>query len=161
MTRDNKGRIVNREKQVSNLTAHNKIKDSKLENLKTTQTNLEAKLERYEKKVGELNLEVQEQKLRIESHQEQISNTNALITDQTKEMEELKSNPPSISQEQIDDRVQDALTQHHLENFWQRKLEKTQNQLGFKNIRKTSATANLHPRQIFLDHILTPMNIDH
>ena len=77
-------------------------------------------------------MEVQEQKLKIENQQVQLFNTNSLITDQTKELEEIRTNPPSITQEQIDDSVQEALTRHQLENFWQRKLDETQNQLVFK-----------------------------
>ena len=103
---------------------------------------METRIESYEKEVGELKSEIREHKLKMENQQSQIDNANALIVNQTKEMEDLRTNPPEITQEQIDERVQEALTQHQLENFWQRKLDETQNQLVFKNLKKTLPQLN-------------------
>ena len=115
---------------------------------------METKIEGYKKEVEDLKATVEEQR-------KQIDETNGLFIDQAKEIANLTTNPPDISQELIDSKVQEALTQHQLENFWQRKLDETQTQLVFKNLKKTPATAQLHPRQIFQDYILTPMNLDH
>ena len=46
VTEDNKNRIVNLEKKVSNLTTHNETKNLEIEKLKAVHSDLEAKVER-------------------------------------------------------------------------------------------------------------------
>ena len=46
---------------------------------------------------------------------------------------------------------------HNIKAHWQHKLDKTQYELVFKNLRKTAATTHQHPRGIFTDNVLNPM----
>ena len=158
-TERNRKKIDELETKITTLTDKGKKADLEILDLTKTQSELE-ELWRHKERMEELETQVNDKKVRIDSQQAEIADTNSLITDQAKEIDEIRQNPSSITQEQIEEKVQEALTQHQLENVWQRKLDETQNQLVFKNLRKNPNTANLHPRQIFIDNILTPMRLN-
>ena len=52
------------------------------------------------------------------TQQKEINENNAFLVEHLKEFQELKENPPKISQAMIDAQVNEALHQHNLENFW-------------------------------------------
>merc|ERR1712081_40913 len=56
--------------------------------------------------------------------------------------------------------VQAHINTLNTQQFWQRELDRSANQLVFKNLRKTPNTTNMHPREVFIANILEPMNLN-
>ena len=56
--------------------------------------------------------------------------------------------------------MQEHINILNTQQFWQRELDKSANQLVFKNLKKTPITTNTHPKDIFISNILTPMSLN-
>merc|ERR1711942_147110 len=82
------------------------------------------------------------------------------ISTQNETINTLSTEQTTTSAEAIQEQVQSHIDVLNTQQYWQRELDKSANQLVFKNLEKTSHTLNLHPRQIFINHILGPMNIN-
>ena len=78
------------------------------------------------------------------------------VVTQSEQIETLYNEPPNKPPETIQQHTNTLNTQQ----FWQGELDKSVNQLVFKNLRKTSNTTNMHPKKIFIDNILAPMNLN-
>merc|ERR1711954_449858 len=82
------------------------------------------------------------------------------VETQSEQIETLYNEPPNKSPKTIQQQVQEHTNTLNTQQFWQRELDKSVNQLVFKNLRKTSNTTNMHPKKIFIDNILAPMNLN-
>merc|ERR1711954_339228 len=82
------------------------------------------------------------------------------VATQSKQIETLYNDPPNMSAETIQQQVQEHTNTFNTQQFWQRELDRSANQLVFKNLRKTPNTTNVHPREIFIANILAPMNLN-
>merc|ERR1711954_377616 len=82
------------------------------------------------------------------------------VTAQNDTKNTINSEQTANSAEAIQEQVQAHIDTLNAKQYWQRELDKSANQLVFKNLEKTPHTSNLHPRQIFINHILNPMNIN-
>merc|ERR1711954_59920 len=82
------------------------------------------------------------------------------VVTQSEQIETLYNEPPNKSPETIQQQVQEHTNTLNTQQFWQGELEKSVNQVVFKNLRKTSNTTNMHPKKIFIDNILAPMNLN-
>ena len=82
------------------------------------------------------------------------------VVTQSEQIETLYNEPPNKSPETIQQQVQEHTNTLNTQQFWQGELDKSVNQLVFKNLRKTSNTTNMHPKKIFIDNILAPMNLN-
>merc|ERR1712112_36421 len=78
------------------------------------------------------------------------------VETQSEQIETLYNEPPTSSPETIQQQVQEHTNTLNTQQFWQGELDKSVNQLVFKNLRKTSNTTNMHPKKIFIDNILAP-----
>merc|ERR1712081_27444 len=78
----------------------------------------------------------------------------------SKQIEALYNEPPNESTKTIQQQVQEHTNTLNTQQSWQRELDKSVNQLVFKNLRKTPNTTNMHPKEIFIDNILAPMNLN-
>ena len=91
-----------------------------------------------------------------------VQNLEALqqqVTTQAEQLETLQNSPPENS-ELVQQQVQEHIHTLNTQQFWQGELDRSSNQLVFKNLKKTSNTMNMHPRQIFISSILTPMTLN-
>ena len=61
-TQENKARIINPEDQVTHLKNTTRASNSEIEGLKSSHTEMETRIESYEKEVGELRSEIREHK---------------------------------------------------------------------------------------------------
>merc|ERR1711954_314304 len=82
------------------------------------------------------------------------------VETQNKQIETLYNEPPNKSAETIQQMVQEHTNTLNTQQFWQRELDRSVNQLVFKNLRKTPNTPNMHPKEIFIANILAPMNLN-
>merc|ERR1712082_454388 len=82
------------------------------------------------------------------------------VVTQSEQIETLYNEPPNKSPETIQQQVQEHTNTLNTQQFWQGELDKSVNQLVFKNLRKTPNTTNMHPKKIFIDNILAPMNLN-
>ena len=70
------------------------------------------------------------------------------ITTQNDTINALNTEQTANSAEAIQEQVQTHIDVLNTQQYWQRELDKSANQLVFKNLEKTPHTQNLHPRQI-------------
>merc|ERR1711954_401028 len=82
------------------------------------------------------------------------------VVTQSEQIETLYNDPPNKPPEIIQQQVQEHTNTLNTQQFWQGELDKSVNQLVFKNLRKTPNTTNMHPKKIFIDNILAPMNLN-
>ena len=107
-------------------------------------------------RIQELESSLSKQTCLVNAQKLEISTTNSTLTEAIKEFHELKDNPAELSQEAINSRVNDILKQKDFESHWQRELDKTAQKLVFKNLRRTPATANLHPLKVLKNTSYSP-----
>merc|ERR1712177_141855 len=89
-----------------------------------------------------------------------IDDLKTQVTAQNDIIETINNEQATNSTEIIQERVQAHIDTLNAQQYWQRELDRSANQLVFKNLNKTPHTQNLHPRQIFIHHILGPMNLN-
>merc|ERR1711954_390888 len=82
------------------------------------------------------------------------------VVTQSEQIETLYNDPPNKPPETIQQQVQEHTNTLNNQQFWQGELDKSVNQLVFKNLRKTPNTTNMHLKKIFIDNILAPMNLN-
>ena len=82
------------------------------------------------------------------------------VATQNKQIETLYNEPPNKSTKTTQQQVQEHINTLNTQQFWQKELDRSANQLVFKNLRKTPNTTNMHPREIFMANILAPMNLN-
>merc|ERR1711954_235483 len=82
------------------------------------------------------------------------------VASQNEIIETLNNKPSANSTQIIQTQVQAHINTLNTQLFWQRELDRSANQLVFKNLRKTPNTFNMHPREIFITNILEPMNLN-
>ena len=98
--------------------------------------------------------------LALQSTLSDIEILKTQVASQDELIEALNNQPPINSTEIIQEQVQAHINTLNTQQFWQRELDRSANQLVFKNLRKTPNTTNMHPREIFIANILTPMNLN-
>ena len=121
------------------------------------------KITQLEKNVEDLKKSTEDltaNNLNLQSALKDIDDLKNQITAQNDTINTLNSEQTANSAEAIQEQVQTHIDALNAQQYWQRELDKSANQLVFKNLEKTSHTLNLHPRQIFINHILSPMNIN-
>merc|ERR1711954_507590 len=64
------------------------------------------------------------------------------VETQSKQIETLYNEPPNKSAETIQQQVREHTNTLNTQQFWQRELDRSVNQLVFKNLRKTPNTTN-------------------
>ena len=99
------------------------------------------------------NLALQDTLKDIEILKSEVASQNEII-------ETLNNKPSANSTEIIQKQVQAHINTLNTQQFWQRELDRSANQLVFKNLRKTPNTTNMHPREVFIANILEPMNLN-
>merc|ERR1711954_578919 len=82
------------------------------------------------------------------------------VETQSEQIETLYNEPPNTSAQTIQQQVQEHTNTLNTQQFWQRELDRSVNQLVFKNLRRTPNTTNMHPKEIFIANILAPMNLN-
>merc|ERR1711954_275612 len=95
------------------------------------------------------NLDLQNALKDIEHLKTQVTMQNDIIETMNNEQ---ATNSTEIIQEQVQANIDTLNTQQ----YWQRELYRSANQLVFKNLNKTPHTSNIHPREIFISNILEP-----
>ena len=82
------------------------------------------------------------------------------VATQNEQIEALNNEPSNNSTKIIQQQVQAHINTLNTQQFWQRELDRSANQLVFKNLKKTPNTMNMHPREIFISNILSPMGLN-
>merc|ERR1711954_304957 len=82
------------------------------------------------------------------------------VETQSEQIETIYNEPPNKSVETIQQQVQEHTNTLNTQQFWQRDLDRSVNQLVFKNLRRTPNTTNMHPKEIFIANILAPMDLN-
>ena len=82
------------------------------------------------------------------------------VTTQGEQIDTLYNDPPNNSAELVQQKVQEHINILNTQQFWQRELDRSSNQLVFKNLKKTPITTNMHPKDIFTSNILSPMGLN-
>merc|ERR1711954_470030 len=98
--------------------------------------------------------------LNLQNALKDIDDLKNQVTAQNDTKNTINSEQTANSAEAIQEQVQAHIDALNAQQYWQRELDKSANQLVFKNLEKTPHTSNLHPRQIFINHILNPVNIN-
>ena len=98
--------------------------------------------------------------LNLQNTLKDIEDLKTQVTAQNDIIDTINNEQTTNSTEIIQEQVQAHIDTLNAQQYWQRELDKSANQLVFKNLEKTPHTSNLHPRQIFINHILNPMNIN-
>merc|ERR1711954_123482 len=98
-------------------------------------------------------------KVDVQSVLKDMDDLRTQIETQNETINTLSTEQATTSAKAIQEQVQSHIDVLNTQQFWQRELDKSANQLVFKNLAKTTHTQNLHPRQIFTHHILGPMNL--
>ena len=155
-TNKNTKKIFALKEQVASLEETSSLQSSQLEEIRTSQQESE---KNFKKRIEELESSLSQQSSLINSQKLEIATTNSTLTETIKDIQDLKENSAELSHEAINCRVNDFLKQKDFKAHWQRELDKTAQKLVFKNLKRTPATANLHPLKVFEEHILEPMNI--
>merc|ERR1711954_588696 len=143
------------------LTAQEKIEQD-LNSLKQQNTALTQDLAQQSNKVTQLEKTIEDlkaDKVDVQSLLKDMDNLKTQIATQNETINTLSTEQATTSAEAIQEQVQSHIDVLNTQQFWQRELDKSANQLVFKNLAKTTHTQNLHPRQIFTHHILGPMNL--
>ena len=140
----------------------NKLKES---NSTLVQNNLDQALRitQLEKTVEALSNTTEKLTTRNQILQASIDDLATLkqqVVTQSEQIETLYNDPPNKPPETIQQQVQEHTNTLNTQQFWQGELDKSVNQLVFKNLRKTPNTTNMHPKKIFIDNILAPMNLN-
>merc|ERR1711954_342422 len=136
----------------------NQLKESKST---LVQNNLDQALRitQLEKTVEALNNTTEKLTTRNQILQASVDDLTTLkqqVAAQSEQIETLYNDPPNMPPETIQQHTNTLNTQQ----FWQGELDKSVNQLVFKNLRKTPNTTNMPPKKIFIDNILAPMNLN-
>jgi len=113
------------------------------------------KVTQLEKTIDDLKAD----KVDVQSVLKDMDDLKTQIETQNETINTLSTEQATTSAEAIQEQVQSHIDVLNTQQFWQRELDKSANQLVFKNLAKTTHTQNLHPRQIFTHHILGPMNL--
>merc|ERR1711942_555243 len=98
-------------------------------------------------------------KVDVQSVLKDMDNLKTQIATQDETINTLSTEQATTSAEAIQEQVQSHIDVLNTQQFWQRELDKSANQLVFKNLAKTTHIQELHPRQIFTNHILGPMKL--
>merc|ERR1711954_23674 len=150
--------LSGQEKQQQDLTLLQKQNTTLSQDLaqqKNKITQLEKNVEDLKKSTEDLtanNVDLQNALKDIDDLKNQIATQNKTINT-------LSTEQATTSAEAIQEQVQSHIDVLNTRQFWQRELDKSANQLVFKNLAKTTHTQELHPRQIFTNHILGPMKL--
>ena len=143
------------------LTAHNKLEQD-LDSLKQLNTALTQDLTQQSIKVNQLEKTIDDLKANeanVQNVLKDMDELRALIETQNETINTLNTEQATTSAEAIQEQVQSHIDTLNTQQFWQRELDKSANQLVFKNLAKTIHTKEMHPRQIFTNHILEPMKL--
>merc|ERR1711954_156522 len=143
------------------LTAHKKLEQD-LDSLKQINTALTQDLAQQSIKVNQLEKTIDDLKaneVNVQNVLKDMDELRALIETQNETINTLNTEQATTSAEAIQEQVQSHMDTLNTQQFWQRELDKSANQLVFKNLAKTIHTKELHPRQIFTNHILGPMKL--
>merc|ERR1711954_174059 len=119
-------------------------------------TQLEKTVEDLTKSTEDLtakNLDLQNALKDIEDLKTQITTQNDII-------ETINNEQVTNSTEIIQEQVQAHIDTLNTQRYWQRELDRSANQLVFKNLEKKPHTSNMHPREIFINNILNPMSLN-
>jgi len=118
-------------------------------------TQLEKTIEDLKKSTEDLTSD----KVDVQNVLKDMDDLKTQIASQNETINTLSAEQTTTSAEAIQEQVQSHIDVLNTQQYWQRELDKSANQLVFKNLEKTTHTQNLHPRQIFIHHILGPMNL--
>ena len=143
------------------LTAHKKFEQD-LDSLKQLNTALTQDLAQQSIKVTQLEKTIDDLKaneVNVQNVLKDMEELRAQIETQNETINTLNTEQATTSAEAIQEQVQSHIDTLNTQQFWQRELDKSANQLVFKNLAKTIHTKEMHPRQIFTNHILGPMKL--
>merc|ERR1712081_101571 len=96
----------------------------------------------------------------LQTNVDDLETLKQKVATQNEQIETLCNEPPNNSAEIIQQQVQEHINTLNTQQFWQRELDRSSNQLVFKNLKKTPNTINMHPRDIFISNILSPMDLN-
>merc|ERR1712081_48524 len=85
----------------------------------------------------------------LQASMDDLTTLKQQVVAQSEQIETLYNDPPNMPPETIQQHTNTLNTQQ----FWQGELDKSVNQLVFKNLRKTPNTTNMHPKKVFIDNI--------
>ena len=142
-------------------------KITQLQNLNTSltqdlsdQTHKIAQLEKNVETLTKSTEDLTSKNLALQNSLNDIEDLKNQVASQNDIIETLNNEPLANSTKIIQQQVQAHINTLNTQQYWQRELDRSANQLVFKNLRKTTHTTNMHPREIFITNILEPMNLN-
>merc|ERR1712081_26651 len=140
---------------------------NQLQNLNTTltqdlsdQTNRITQLEKTVKDLTKSNEDLTAKNLALRNALKDIEDLRNQVAAQNDIIETINSKQSTNSTEIIQQQVQAHINTLNTQQYWQRELDRSANQLVLKNLKKTPHTSNMHPREIFINKILEPMSLN-
>merc|ERR1712081_81345 len=140
---------------------------NQLQNLNTTltqdlsdQTNRITQLEKNVKDLTKSTEDLTAKNLALQNALKDIEDLKTQVAAQNDIIETINNKQSTNSTEIIQQQVQAHTNTLNTQQYWQRELDRSANQLVFKNLKKTPNTMNMHPREIFISNILAPMNLN-
>ena len=98
--------------------------------------------------------------LNLQNALKDIEDLKTQVTAQNDIIDTINNKQTTNSTEIIQEQVQAHIDTLNAQQYWQRELDRSANQLVFKNLNKTPHTSNMHPREIFISNILEPMSLN-
>merc|ERR1711954_636398 len=95
--------------------------------------------------------------LNLQNALKDIEDLKTQVTAQNYIIETINNEQATNSTEIIQEQVQAHIDTLNTQQYWQRELDRSANQLVFKILKKTPHTSNMRPRGIFINNILEPM----
>merc|ERR1712177_73843 len=89
-----------------------------------------------------------------------IDDLKTQVTAQNDIIEAISNEQTTNSTKIIQEQVQAHIDTLNAQQYWQRELDRSVNQLVFKNLEKKPHTSNMHPREIFISNIQNPMSLN-
>merc|ERR1712081_137162 len=140
---------------------------NQLQNLNTTRTqdlsDQTKRITQLEKTVKDLTKSTEDltaKNLALQNALKDIEDVRTQVTAQNDIIETINNEQSTNSTKIIQQQVQAHINTLNTLQYWQRELDRSANQLVFKNLRKPPHTSNMRPREIFINNILNPMNIN-
>jgi len=150
--------LVTQEKMQQDLTLLQQQNTTLTQDL-AQQTNKITQLEKTIEDLKKSTEDLTSDKVDVQNVLKDMDDLKTQIASQNETINTLSAEQTTTSAEAIQEQVQSHIDVLNTQQYWQRELDKSANQLVFKNLEKTTHTQNLHPRQIFIHHILGPMNL--
>merc|ERR1711954_600725 len=98
--------------------------------------------------------------LNLQNALKDIEDLKTQVTTQNDIIDTINNKQTTNSTKIIQEQVQAHIDTLNAQEYWQRELDRSANQLVFKNLGKKTHTSNMHPREIFISNILNPMSLN-